>query len=1198
MPCNNADLTQGAPVGLTCFEFFPSHFRTPRHCYRVSHILLKIHQNLNLKTENAIFKYDMNSSGPEKSLPTSFNPIRSIRITIGSGILITGILFSAISIIALLGFYSFEKVLHGFSDSTFPLTTQKVQSSILMSELLQQTNLLQYANSQQERRIAFKNVTDQFDRIKQFTSASSNSSEIEQYNRINFLEDSLQTLNQVVTKRINVKNDLHTAKTGILVHTRNIHRQIVELMELSPSPEVEDTLQKLESQAFNILITDLDESSRTGLFLLKEKEHRINTQLTLMQQTISTLPLSMQKSVHLLVSSLQEAVIGKNGSIPIEREYLTLTNEVNGRSTIIRNLLQSKGDSNMSHFFELATSVAQESHLLSDKVKRQIQLLSILFVFSLFLAIGLFIYFQRFLIQRLTSLNKTVLAMVAGEDLQISDSGHDEITEIAKSINYFSSELHEAKSIAERSAVQKSEFLAHMSHEIRTPLNAILGFSDLALKTNSPTEHLDYLSKINNASHSLLGIINSILDISKMEAGKFTFDKVEFDLRNLLEDLSSIISLKCEESGLKFYFNIEPDTPCKLVGDPLRLNQILTNLVTNAFKFTEEGNITIHISAQNRLSNWKNSTTLLFSVQDTGDGISAEQAQHLFQPFTQADNSITRKYGGTGLGLTISKNLVEMMGGEIWIKQNEAKGTTFSFTCTFELNDNSTFYASPEGVDSLSAIVMSPTPQSATELSMQLDHFGISIFQTLSIDEVLARVQQTIADPVHHGTEIIFIDCENLSFHWQEAIQSIKQMMPDEVSCPLILTGPQRLTAHFHAQHKQVSDYYLIAPITPARLLEAITTVLDIDNPYCLQKQSLFPQTEQSNSTILSGATILLVEDNEINSQIAVAYLKSRNLAVLVAHNGAEALELLLSGSGSQVNAILMDIQMPVMDGYTATKAIRDLASPVAALPIVALTAHAMPEEREKCLRAGMNAYITKPINANDLFRVLGELIGSQLTGTQASSQDMTDQAIPDNVLSKNSSLNMKSGLAQVMNDPALYMDLLMSFEKNYRSWPEDILSALKVGDLEQCRHLVHTLKGVCGNLGMEKLFSLSVRMELCIRGNEIDSVRQLLSEIEEETGVVCDFLSDWLEQNREKHKQSQEPAVHLDTFDYNIDDLTEVLFVSLKNNSSKALKQIQLLRSQLKDEDTHTFNKIEQHAKELDFDTARDLLTQWQTQK
>lgn len=1137
----------------------------------------------------------MNNSAHNRLFSPSFNPIRSIRVTIGSGILITGLLFSAISIIALFGFYSFEKVLHGFSESTFPLTTQEAQSSILMSQLLQQTNLLRYADSQQERRIAFQNVSSQFSRIKQFSSTNPKSTELLQQNRLGFLEESIQNLNQSVTKKINTKNDLHAANTGIIIHTHHVHSQIGNLMELVSSPEVKATIKQLESQAFNTLITSLDAKAHTSLFLLEEKKDNINNHITEMRQTIASLPISLQNSANILVNSLQDALTGDNGNISIEKEYLTVINEVNGRTTLIRSMLQSKGDSSMSHFFDLTTSVADESRLLSEKVKRQIQLLSILFIFSIFLAIALFVYFQRFLIQRLTNLNKTVLAMVAGEDLHIKDGGRDEITEIANSINYFSTELHEAKSVAERSAVQKSEFLAHMSHEIRTPLNAILGFSDLALKTNSPTEHLDYLSKINNASHSLLGIINSILDISKMEAGKFTFDKVEFDLRNLLEDLSSIISLKCEESGLRFYFNIEPGTPCKLVGDPLRLSQVLTNLVTNAFKFTEEGNITLHISAKNRSSNWKNKTTLLFSVQDTGDGISEEQTQLLFQPFTQADKSITRKYGGTGLGLTISKNLVEMMGGDIWIKGNESKGTTFSFTCTFELTDNSTFYDTPKDADSISAIVMSRTPQSATELSMQLDHFGISIFQTLSIDEVLARVHQTVDKSGDNKREIIFIDCEDLSFHWQEAVQSIKGTMSESTACPLILTGPQRLAAHFHSQHKQVSDFYLIAPITPARLLEAITTVLDIDNPYCLQKQSLFPLREQDTSTIQAGATILLVEDNEINSQIAVAYLKSRNLAVLVAHNGAEALELLLSGSGSQVNAILMDIQMPVMDGYTATKAIRELTSPIANLPIVALTAHAMPEEREKCLQAGMNAYITKPINANDLFQVLGELIGNQLPTPQDNNQTTLSQSIPDNLLAKNSSLNMKSGLAQVMNDPALYMDLLMSFEKNYRSWPEDIIAALKLGDLEQCRHLVHTLKGVSGNLGMEKLFSLSVRMELCIRGNEIDSVRQLLTEIEEETGVVCDFLSDWLEQNRDNHWQSEEPAAQLDTFNYNIDDLTEVLSVSLKNNSSKALKQIQLLRSQLGDEDTYTFNKIEQHAKELDFDKARDLLTQWQ---
>ncbi|MFT5698439.1 MAG: signal transduction histidine kinase/CheY-like chemotaxis protein [Desulforhopalus sp.] len=1140
----------------------------------------------------------MNSPPSGKNPPTALlPPLRSIGVTVGSGILVTGVLFTAISIIALLGFYSFQNVLLDFSERTFPLTTQEAQSSILMSQLLQQANLLHSAESQQNRRIAFDRVSSQFTRITSFISSEANSSQLQQNNRLDFIEQSLNTLNGLISDRINAKNDLHTATMGLIIHTQRVHTEIATLLAFAPSPQTRAIIARLEGQAFNLLTKSLNEKPQTSLFQLNEKSLTVISTIEQMQETTLKLPLNMQPVAQSLVSSMKEVVLGENGTISLAKRFLTITNNCTSRTMLIRNLLENKGDSSMTHFFDLTTSVANDSRLLSDKVQRQIQILSVLFILSLLLAIGYFLYFQRFLIKRLTNLNKTVLAMVAGENLQIEEKGSDEITAIANSINYFSLELHEAKSIAEKSAVQKTEFLAHMSHEIRTPLNAILGFSDLALKTNSPTEHLDYLSKINTASLSLLGIINSILDISKMEAGKFTFDKVEFDLRNLLEDLSSIISLKCEESGLRFYYNIEPGTPCKLVGDPLRLSQILTNLVTNAFKFTEEGNITIHISAKNRLSNWKNKTTLLFSVQDTGDGISEEQAQHLFQPFTQADKSITRKFGGTGLGLAICKNLVEMMGGNIWLKQNEAKGSTFSFTSTFELTGYSSFYEAPDELTGIAAIVMSRIPQSATELSMQLDHFGFTIFQTLSIGEILAKIQQSKQEKTEISKEIIFIDCDDLSFHWQEAIQSIKGTMDKGNRSPLILTGPQRLSAHFHSQHKQAFDYFLITPITPARLLDAITTVLDIDNPHCLQKQSLLPHKTELTSTIHAGATILLVEDNEINSQIAVAYLKSRNLAVIVAYNGAEALEILLGSSGSQINAILMDIQMPVMDGYTATKAIRGFNSAIARVPIVALTAHAMPEERQKCLAAGMNAYITKPINADELFKILGPFIGKQITSQLKPGRGTAEHNIPDNLLAENSSLNMKTGLAQVMNDPTLYMDLLMSFVKKYRAWPDDIRKALNDENIEECRHLVHTLKGVSGNLGMEKLFSLSVRLELHIRGNEMDSINLILMEVKEETNLVCDFLSDWLEKNKSCQWQSQESIKKLDGYSYNIDDLTEALSLSLKNNSSKALKQIQLLRSQLGDADSYVFNKIEQHAKDLDFGKARTLLTEWQTQ-
>lgn len=1137
------------------------------------------------------------SSPPSDTSPPSapLPPSGSIGIIVNIGIVVTGVLFTAMSIIALFGFYSFQEVLHEFSEKTFPITMQEAQLSILMGQLAQQTNLLQSADSQQERHAAFNNISSQFNRIISFSSSGTSSLQINQQGKLECIKQSVTTLNNLISKRITAKQDLHAANTILLVHITWIHKKLEALLATQPPPKTRETIKVFEELAFDLLIRNLRTRSPANLLRLKKESLVIADLIEQMQEATMILPSGMQILPQSLVRELNQLVFGEKGTLFVEKKSIVITNNCTQQTVLIHSLLQNKGNSSVSYFFDLTTSVANDSMLLSERVYRQIRILSVLFILSLFLAIGSFFYFQRFLIKRLTHLNTTVLAMVAGENLQIEETGNDEITAIANSINYFSAELHKAKSIAEKSAEQKADFLAHMSHEIRTPLNAILGFSDLALKTNSPTEHLDFLNKINRASHLLLGIINSILDISKIEAGKFTFDNVEFDLRNLLEDLSSIISLKCEESGLHFYYNIEPGTPYKLMGDPLRLTQILTNLVTNAFKFTEEGNIIVHISAPKKESNWNNKTSLLFSVQDTGEGIPPEQAQHLFQPFTQADNSITRKYGGTGLGLAICKNLVEMMGGDIWLKNNELKGSTFSFTSPFELPAPSSFYVAPEELQGLSAVVMSRSPQSATELSIQLDHFGFTIFQTLSIDEILARIQQNNDKLEPTDKEIFFIDCEDLSFQWQEAIKSIKSTMTAGNISPLILTGPQRLSTHFHAQHRQVSDYFLITPITPARLLDAVTSVLNIDNPHCLQNQSVRPMRKEIFSKTYANATILLVEDNDINSQIASAYLKSRNLAVVTAHNGAEALEILLGTNGPLINAILMDIQMPVMDGYTATKAIRAFSSPLANIPIVALTAHAMPEEREKCLSAGMNAYITKPINADDLFQTLEELINDHIGKQQ--NQTITSANLLANLPVKNSSLNMKTGLAQVMSDPALYMDLLKSFVKKYKSWPENILIALKNNELKECRHLVHSLKGVSGNLGMEKLFSISTRLEIHIRNNEIEATRQLLAELQIETKVVCDFLKDWLDENKDNQWQSQESTNKLSSYSCNIEDLTKSLTLSLKNNSSKALKQIQLLRSQLGEEESSLLNKVEEHAKNLDFSKAQTLLTQWKNQ-
>jgi signal transduction histidine kinase/DNA-binding response OmpR family regulator len=866
--------------------------------------------------------------------------------------------------------------------------------------------------------------------------------------------------------------------------------------------------------------------------------------------------------------------------------------------TIVRQLIliDENGEASVADFFDLTSSVGRQTLELSEKADRQIKILSALFAASLLLAILFFFYFRRILIARLIRLNRTVLAMVAGENREIEVSGCDEISAIARSINYFSSELHNAKAVAEKSAIAKSDFLAHMSHEIRTPMNAILGFSGLALKTNSPSDHLDFLGKIHKASYSLLGIINAILDVSKIEAGKLTVENVDFDLRELLEQLATLISLRCEESGVEFYFNIAPGTPYAFKGDVLRLGQVLTNLITNAFKFTENGYIVLHISIDRSEVDSDGGTTLLFSVQDTGTGITAEQEKRLFQPFTQADTSITRKFGGTGLGLTICKSLVEIMNGRIWLERTENPGSSFCFTIPLACQSNvdSDFYAGSAILHGKRVLVMSERPHKASELSCQLANFGLEPFQALTVDEVISALkEQSLRKPY----EIVIVDCAIYSQEWLGIPARIKTAAPAAIAPALILTGAQRMSTYFSGSRSTGFDAFLAKPITPARLLGAVLTAVGMENRHA-------PESMNSRTTDqpppapdhLRGARVLLVEDNEINQEITRRLLDSAGLLTVVAQNGAEAVEMLERNSAASFDLILMDIQMPVMDGYSATTAIRKMAAPAAALPIIALTAHAMQEEREKCFELGMNDYVTKPIDPEVLLRTLGRHIAAHPpAGSGQILHPGEAEILPEEMAANSLGIDMRAGLARTMGNPILYFNLLAEFIVKYRSFPAIMREELKMLSFDGVRQMVHTLKGVSGSLEMKTLYARCMQLEVSLKRKKVNECSTLLFEIQVETEKICDFLRQYLDrhQNKVSNIQTIREETCFDSEDLN--GLLASLTDSLRNNSSKAIKEIGRLRSSLEQEDRPVLTKIEEHINDLDFDKARTLLIHWQ---
>ena len=650
-------------------------------------------------------------------------------------------------------------------------------------------------------------------------------------------------------------------------------------------------------------------------------------------------------------------------------------------------------------------------------------------------------------------------------------------------------ELEEAKKLADEGTIAKSNFLAKMSHEIRTPMNAVIGMTELLLDSGLDAQRERFVHTIKDSSECLLEIVNDILDLSKIEAGRIELEVIDFDLRDSVHDVLRVLSLRAHTKGLELSCRVRPDVPYELSGDGGRLRQILVNLVGNAIKFTPQGSVLVQIECKEKHDDY---VIIHCAVADTGIGINGDNLNRIFEPFAQADSSTTRQYGGTGLGLSISRALVEMMQGRIWCESRPGEGSTFHFTARLGLRTGvaagSGSFTGAANLSDLNVLVVDDATENARILAEMLQSWRMR--STIVQSNEAAMDMLNFSKGGGAAFDFILVDAQmggESGFSLAEHILS-QQGLPAPI---MMLTSVGQAGGVERCQALGM-NVYLIKPVSESDLFDAMMSLRG-------SRQGKYEIVEAvvDAQTPVGPLQILVAEDNSVNQEVARQMLQKRGYLVTIASNGREAVDLV---SESEVfDVVLMDIQMPEMDGFQATAAIREMEkNGTRRTPIVAMTAHAMKGDRERCLQAGMDGYVSKPVQSKVLYETIETIIAAR--APQASTATPTGGGTG---LSSGSAVNLDELLDRIGGSMSLLPNVVSLFEEDHPRQLLQIRQAIDARDPSALYLAAHTLKGSLLVLAADRAAAVALKLEMIGRESRLEGAVESLSLLETEVVTV-----------------------------------------------------------------------------------------------